>query len=110
MIDLNLEIIGAKCDRLKGLNLLLGELCDHAYTVENVLCYGEPEFVENRLSLFFGRHAVLFAPSVGFNFTKRIWLKRIWLKRIWLKRHLNNTHDTLYNRKWLQNKIWNAIH
>jgi hypothetical protein len=36
--------------------------------VENVLCYGEPEFVENRLSLFFGRHAVLFAPSVGFNF------------------------------------------
>ena len=61
MINLNLKIIGAKCNGSKGLDLLLSELCDHAYTVENVLCYGEPEFVENGLGLFFGRHGVLFA-------------------------------------------------
>jgi len=101
MIDLNLEIIGAKCDRLKGLNLLLGELCDHAYTVENVLCYGEPEFVENRLSLFFGRHAVLFAPSVGFNFTKKNLAKKNLAKKNLAKKNLAKKAFKQYSRYFI---------
>jgi hypothetical protein len=60
MIHLNLEIVGAKCYRLKGLNLLFGELRDNTYAVENGLCHREPEFVENGVSFFFRRHDALF--------------------------------------------------